>query len=97
MATPKKTSGKPAAKSTPKPAASKTETISSPGKQPISFKKGGLHQSLGVPAGKPIPKAKMDAAAAGKFGPKAQQQANFAQNVLAKGQKTAAKNAKKGK
>lgn len=75
----------------------KTEKISSPGKDPITFEKGGLHKSLGVPADKPIPKAKMDAAAAGKFGPKAQKQANFAQNVLAKGQTTASKNQRKAK
>lgn len=87
MATPKK----PAKKT------SKTETISSPGKEPITFKKGGLHQSLGVPADKPIPKAKLDAAAAGKMGPTAQKQANFAKNVLGKGQKTAAKNRRKAK
>jgi hypothetical protein len=75
----------------------KTQTIKSAGKKPISFKKGGLHESVGVPQGKPIPKAKIDAAAAGKFGPKAKAQASFAQNVLAKGQKTAAKNRGKGK
>lgn len=77
--------------------AKKTEKISASGKKPITFEKGGLHKSLGVPADKPIPKAKMDAAAAGKYGPKAQQQANFAKNVLATGRKTAAKNSKKGK
>lgn len=87
MATPKK----PASKS------AKTETLSAPGKDPITFKKGGLHQSTGTPAGKPIPKAKMQQALAGKLGPKAKQQANFAKNVLATGQKTATKNAKKGK
>ena len=60
----------------------KTRTIKAPGKQPISFKEGGLHQSLGVPAGKPIPAAAMQSALAGKKGPKAQKQANFAVNVL---------------
>jgi hypothetical protein len=80
-----------------KKAAKKTEKIAAPGKKPIEFKKGGLHESLGVPADKPIPKGKLDAAAAGKFGPKAQKQANFAKGVLATGQKTAARNAKKGK
>lgn len=80
------------------PPAKKTQTIKSPGKKPVTFKKGGLHESLGVPQGKPIPKAKVDAAAAGKFGPKAKAQANMAQNMLAAGQKTAAKNrSKKGK
>ena len=67
-----------------------------PGAKPISFQKGGLHQSLGVAAGKPIPAAKMQQALSGKAGPKAKQQAEFAKNVLGKGQKTAAKNAKKG-
>lgn len=78
------------------------QTIKAPGKTPISFKKGGLHQSLGVPAGKPIPPGKMADALAGKNGPKAAAQARFAQNVLKPGQKTAAKNrgraaGKKGK
>lgn len=81
---------KPAAKGT-----SKTQTISSPGKAPIKFEKGGLHQSLGVPAGQPIPAAKMAAALAGKEGPKAQQQAQFAKNVLGAGRKTAARNRSK--
>lgn len=67
-----------------KPAAKKTTTIKSPGKKPISFKSGGLHRSLGVPAGKPVPKAKMAAALAGKHGPKAKKQAMFAKNVLGK-------------
>ena len=78
-----------------KKAAGKT-TMKAPGKKPITFAKGGLHQSLGVPAGKPIPAAKMASALAGKEGPKAAAQARFAKNVLGKGQKTAAKNAKKG-
>jgi len=76
-----------------KPSA-KTTKIAAPGKKPIEFKPGGLHESLGVPAGKPIPKAKMAAAAEGKYGPKAQKQANFAQGALAAGRKTAAKNRK---
>lgn len=57
-------------------------TIKKPGSKPISFKTGGLHKSVGVPQGKPIPKAKMDAAARGDYGPKAKKQAQFAQNVL---------------
>lgn len=69
----------------------KKTTIKAPGKKPISFKPGGLHQSLGVPAGKPIPPGKMQAALAGKAGPKAKQQASFAKNVLAKGRRAAAK------
>ena len=66
------------------------------GAKPVSFKPGGLHQSLGVPQGQNIPAAKMAAAAAGKFGPKAKAQANLAQGMLAKGRQTAAKNTKKG-
>jgi hypothetical protein len=75
----------------------RTQTIKWGGRPPIRFQKGGLHESVGVAQGKPIPKAKMDAAAAGKFGPKAAKQAAFAKNVLAKGQKTAAKNRRKSK
>lgn len=62
--------------------AGKTQTVKAPGKKPIRFKTGGLHQSLGVPAGKPIPPAKMRSALAGKNGPKAAAQARFAKNVL---------------
>jgi len=75
----------------------KKQTISSPGKKPITFKQGGLHQSTGTPAGQPIPAAKMQQALAGKLGPTAQKQAQFAKNVLAKGQQTANKNRKQGK
>lgn len=89
MATPKKSSGRSAAK--------KAETISSPGKEPITFKKGGLHASTGTPADKPIPAGKMQQALSGKLGPKAQKQAQFAKNVLGAGRTTAAKNARKGK
>ncbi len=78
-------------------ASKKTQKISSPGKDPITFKKGGLHESLGVPKDQPIPAKKMNAAARGDYGPKAQKQANFAKNVLATGRQTAAKNAKKSK
>jgi hypothetical protein len=52
------------------------------GQKAVSFQQGGLHQSLGVPAGQPIPAAKMQAALSGKKGPKAKAQANFAVNVL---------------
>lgn len=47
----------------------------------ITFKKGGLHQSLGVPEGQPIPAAKMAAAKAGKYGSKAKRQAELAQTL----------------
>jgi hypothetical protein len=46
-----------------------------------TMKKGGLHQSLGVPQGKKIPAGKMAAAKAGKYGPKAKKQANFAKSL----------------
>jgi hypothetical protein len=79
------------------PRVGQKETIKAPGKDPISFKKGGLHESLGVPQGKPIPAAKMAAALRGDKGPTAQKQANFAKNVLGKGSKTAAKGRSGGK
>jgi hypothetical protein len=82
-----------------KPAAKKTgkQTISGgAGKKPVTFQKGGLHSSVGVPQGQKIPAAKMAAAKAGKFGPKAVKQANFAAGMLAAGRKTAARN-RKGK
>jgi hypothetical protein len=66
-------------------AEAKKRTIKAAGKKPISFKPGGLHESLGVPKDKPIPAKDMQAALAGKKGPKAQKQANFAKNVLSKG------------
>lgn len=66
------------------------------GKKKVTFQKGGLHDSLGVPQGEKIPAAKMAAAKAGKFGPKAKAQANMATGMLAAGRKTAAKNRKKG-
>ena len=74
----------------PKSPAKKTIPAKS-GNPPISFQPGGLHKSLGVPQGQPIPAAKMAAALAGKAGPKAAAQARFARNVLKGGSK------KKGK
>ena len=52
------------------------------GQKPIHFQKGGLHESLGVPQGEPIPASKMQAALSGRYGAKAQKQAQFARNVL---------------
>ena len=66
--------------------------IKSPGKKDVSFQPGGLHKSLGVPAGETIPAAKMAAAKAGDYGPKAKAQAALATGMLAAGRKTAAKN-----
>jgi hypothetical protein len=78
-------------------AAKKTTTISSPGKKPVSFSKGGLHRSVGVPEGQKIPAAKMAAAKRGDYGPKAKAQAVLATGMLAAGRKTAARNRKAGK
>jgi hypothetical protein len=73
----------------------KKVTIKSAGKKPLTFKKGGLHKSLGVPEGKPIPPGKKKAALAGKYGQKAKKQAVFAfKGALSKGRKTAKKNKK---
>lgn len=77
-------------------AAKKKTTIKSAGKSPVTFEKGGLHRSLGVPQGQKIPAKKVAAAARGAYGPKAQKQANMAKGMLAAGRKTAAKN-RKGK
>jgi hypothetical protein len=74
----------------------KTVTIKGgSGQKPVTFQKGGLHRSLGVPEGEKIPASKMAAAQAGRYGPKAKKQANFAQGMLKAGRKTANKN--KGK
>lgn len=79
-----------------KPAPKKTQTISGgQGKKPVTFKKGGLHESLGVPADKPIPPGKMAKAKAGDYGPKAKKQADFAAGMLSAGRKTATRNTKK--
>lgn len=57
------------------------------GQKPITFKKGGLHQSTGTKPGKKIPASKHAAAKAGKLGKKAQKQEMFYENVLKKGRK----------
>lgn len=61
-----------------------TETIKpqKKGQKPITFHKGGLHESTGTPAGQKIPASKHAAAASGKLGPKAKAQENFYRNVL---------------
>ena len=61
---------------------STTETIKAPGETPITFRQGGLRESLGVPKGQRIPAAKMRAALARQYGPTAAAQARFAKNVL---------------
>jgi hypothetical protein len=70
----------------------KTTISGSGGKKPVTFQKGGLHSSLGVPQGQKIPVTKVAAAQAGKFGPKAKRQANFAMGMLKAGRQTAARN-----
>lgn len=55
---------------------------SEPGQKPISFTPGGLHNTTSTPTGQKIPKAKIAAALAGKFGPKGKSQALFMRNVL---------------
>jgi hypothetical protein len=86
-----------AAKRGGKPAKPRKQTLkpARAGQKPISFKPGGLHESVGVPQGQKIPAATVAAAAAGKFGPKARKQAQFAKNVLT-GPKTSSAG-KKGK
>lgn len=62
----------------------KKETVAptKKGEKPIAFKKGGLHESTGTPAGKKIPAKKMKEAEKGALGPKAEKQALFKKNVL---------------
>lgn len=75
---------------TPKPGQKVTMKPTRKGQKPVTFKKGGLHKSLGVPQGEKIPESKMRAAAAGRYGPLAKKQAIMALGMLKKGQKTAA-------
>jgi hypothetical protein len=46
-----------------------------------TIQKGGLHRSVGVPQGQKIPAAKLAAAKAGKYGPLAKKQAQFASSL----------------
>lgn len=77
----------------------KTVTIkpTKKGQKPIKFKSGGLHKSTGTPQGEKIPRSKIRAAKAGRYGPKAKKQANLAEGALKKGRQTAAKNRRKKK
>lgn len=69
---------------------SKTVIITGKGKKPLRFKKGALHQQLGVPEGEPIPPGKKAAALRGDYGPLAKKRANFGfKGALAAGRKTA--------
>ena len=59
-------------------------------RKPLKVKQPGkLHRELGVPQGKKIPKAKLDAAA--KKGGEVGRDARYAKNVLIPGGKTAAR------
>lgn len=69
--------------------APKKVTMRAKGKKPVTFTKGGLHRSTHTPMGQKIPAAKMRAAKAGKYGPKAVKQANMATGMLAAGRRTA--------
>lgn len=60
----------------------KIKIIHKEGKKPIKFKVGGLHESTHTPSGEKIPESKRRAALAGKYGPQAEKQAQFAKNVL---------------
>lgn len=67
-----------------------TIIISAPGKKPIRFKRGALHEQLGVPQGQKIPASKKAAALAGRLGPLAKKRANFAfRGALSAGRRTA--------
>ena len=52
------------------------------GQKPISFKQGGLHQSLGLKPGTKMTAAQHQRAASGAAGPLAQKQERFFENVL---------------
>lgn len=58
------------------------QVIKSGNKKPITFHKGGLHESLNVPQDETIPQDKIDAAKAGAYGDKAKKQALFMKNFL---------------
>ena len=71
---------------------SNTVTLQEQGKKPIAFKRGALHEQLGVAADEPIPAAKRSAALVGAYGPLAKKRAIFAfKGALAAGRKTAAR------
>lgn len=66
----------------PKPGQKVTIQPKKKGQKKITYTKGGLHASLGVPQGKPIPAGKMAAARRGDYGPKAKKQAIMAENIF---------------
>ena len=51
------------------------------GKKDITFSKGGLHRTVGVPEGQKIPASKVAAAARGDYGEKGKKQANLAKGL----------------
>ncbi len=55
--------------------------------KPLHFKKGALHEQLGVKQSDKIPASKMRAALNGSFGALARKRADFARNVLTGGRK----------
>lgn len=67
---------------TPKVGQKVTIKPKKPGQKKITYKKGGLHASLGVPQGKKIPASKLAAARAGKYGAKAKKEAQMAKNIF---------------
>ncbi len=74
-----------------------TQVIREKDKKPISFKKGGLHQQLGVPQGEKIPASKMAAAKEGRYGKLAKKRAVFATGLLKAGRETAMRKRKGNK
>jgi hypothetical protein len=54
-------------------------------KKPLSFRKCGLHNSIGVSCNKKLTAQQISDALAGKYGKKAVSQARFYRNVLSKG------------
>jgi hypothetical protein len=60
----------------------KTSTVRLRGRKPIRIKKGALRSQLGAKKGRKIPAKKLNAAAKGRYGKKAQKRALFKKNVL---------------
>lgn len=67
---------------TPKPGQRVTIKPKKTGQKKITYTKGGLHASLGVPQGQPISKSKLRSAIAGNYGPKAKKEAEMAVHVF---------------
>jgi hypothetical protein len=68
------------------------------GQKPIRFRRGALHEQLGVPQGEKIPEGKKEAALAGRYGPLAKRRATFAfRGALKAGRQTLAERARLGR